>query len=135
MEYTLLLIKPDAVERNLIGHILERIENEGFKVINLRMEQMNRAKAEEFYSVHKEKDFFHGLVDYMVSGKTVGVLLQRENAVNHLRHFIGNTDPADAEKGTIRNQFGQTLRRNSVHASDCRISAEREIDVFFKEYK
>lgn len=133
MEKTLLLIKPDAVERNLIGAILAHIENKGFIVENIRIEQMGVEKAREFYSVHRGKPFFDGLVDYMISGKTVGIILRRENAVKYLRQVVGCTDPAEADKGTVRHEYGQTLRRNSVHASDCSESAQREINVFFKE--
>lgn len=133
MERTLLLIKPDAVERNLIGEILSLIEGKGFVVENMRMEKMSIQKARSFYSVHKDKPFFDGLVEYMTSGSTVGVILRRDNAVAFLRETVGRTNPAKARPGTVRHKYGQTLRRNSVHASDCKESAEREIKVFFKE--
>ncbi len=133
MEKTLLLIKPDAVERNLIGKILSIIENEGFEIIDIEMENISREKAETFYSVHKDRHFFSGLVDYIVSGKTVIVLLQRDDAILYLRKIVGRTNPINAVGGTIRNMFGQTLRRNSVHASDSKKSADYEIQIFFKE--
>ncbi len=133
MEKTLLLIKPDAVERNLIGKILSIIENEGFEIIDMEMENITREKAEAFYSVHKDRHFFSGLVDYIVSGKTVIVLLQRDDAILYLRKIVGRTNPINAVSGTIRNMFGQTLRRNSVHASDSKKSADYESQIFFKE--
>lgn len=130
-----MLIKPDAVSRHLIGAILSAVEREGFRIIDLKMEKMSREKATEFYSVHREKDFFRHLVNYMISGTTVGVILEREDAVRRLREVVGATDPEKAEDGTIRHMYGETYRRNSVHASDSKKSYLYESKVFFKEKK
>lgn len=130
---TLLLVKPDATERNLEDKILDIIRENGFKVIKTKREKMSREKAEHFYDVHKDKSFFNGLIDYMISGETLGVILESENAVEELRELIGDTDPGEADPASIRGRYGQTLRRNSVHGSDCNQSAKHEIEVFFKE--
>lgn len=130
---TLMLIKPDAIERRLAGKIISRIEEEGFSILAMRMEHFTEKRAKEFYIAHKDKDFYQGLTDYMISGPTIGLVLAKENAVEELRAVVGKTDPAKAAEGTIRHQYGVTLRKNSVHASDCVKSAEYEIGVFFKE--
>ncbi|MGE3062468.1 MAG: nucleoside-diphosphate kinase [bacterium] len=135
MERTLMLIKPDAVSRHLIGNILSIVEREGFRIVDLRMEKFSKNKAKLFYSVHKDKDFFMHLVNYMTSGKSVGVILERENAVYYLREVVGETDPAKAKEKTIRHLYGETYRRNSVHASDSRESYMYESRIFFKETK
>ncbi len=133
MSKTLLLIKPDATERNLIGKILSIVEEHGFKILKLKMEKMKKSKAKKFYIVHKDKDFYCGLVKYMISGYTVGAVLEKENAVEELRKLVGKTIPIEAKRGTIRRKFGITQRKNSVHASDCNKSARYEIKVFFEE--
>ena len=132
-ELTLLLIKPDAVERNLIGEILSRIEREKFKILNLKMAQLNVEDAKEFYQVHKDKPFFNDLIDFVSNGSVVAVLLKKENAVQDLRKLVGNTDPQKSEKRTIRFEFGLDITRNSVHASDSKESAEFEINFFFNQ--
>ncbi len=132
-ELTLLLIKPDAVERNLIGEILSRIEREKFKILDLKMVHLNVEDAERFYQVHKDKPFFNDLIDFVSNGFVVAALLKKENAVQDLRNFVGSTDPQKAEKGTIRSDFGLDVTRNSVHASDSEESAKFEIDFFFKK--
>lgn len=132
MSRTLMLIKPDAIERGLIGTIISIIEKEGFSILAMRMEHFTKDRAKAFYSVHKEKEFFEGLTDYMVSGPVIGLLLEKENAVEELRRIVGKTNPEKAAEGTIRAKFGVTLRKNSVHASDCEKSAVYEIGVFFE---
>uniref|UniRef100_A0A7C3J6G8 Nucleoside diphosphate kinase n=1 Tax=candidate division WOR-3 bacterium TaxID=2052148 RepID=A0A7C3J6G8_UNCW3 len=133
MERTLMLIKPDATKRNLVGKILSIVEDEGFKIVKIKSQKMSKSLAKEFYAVHRKKDFFKDLVDYMCSGLTVGVILERKNAINHLREIVGATDPKEAKEGTIRHLFGETFRRNSVHASDSKKSFLYEKKVFFKE--
>ncbi|MEO0237160.1 MAG: nucleoside-diphosphate kinase [candidate division WOR-3 bacterium] len=133
MERTLMLIKPDATRRNLVGKILSIVEEKGFKIVQIKSLKMTKKLAREFYKVHKKKEFFNDLVEYMCSGLTVGVILERENAVDHLREIVGSTDPKEAKKGTIRHTFGETFRRNSVHASDSKKSYIYEKKVFFKE--
>jgi len=131
-ERTFLLIKPDAVERNLIGEILKRVEDAGFKIIALKMGDLPRTQAEKFYQVHRGKHFFEKLIAYMSSGRVVAVLLQRENAVKKLRQLVGATDPKDAVKGTIRHDLALDGRRNSVHASDSSQNFEFESKFFFE---
>lgn len=131
MEKTLLIIKPDAVRRNLIGKIISMCEENGFKVLNIKMEKLTRKKAESFYKVHKGKDFFENLVNYITSGYVVAILLEKEKAIETLRELVGATDPKKAKKGTIRHLFGISITENSVHASDSKESFEYEVKHFF----
>ena len=131
MEKTFLMIKPDAVERNLIGEILKRVEDAGFKIIGLEMGELPRSRAEKFYQVHLGKPFFKKLVEYMCSGKVVAVMLERDNAVKKLRELVGATDPKEAKSGTIRHDLALDGRRNSVHASDSGLNVELESKFFF----
>ncbi len=131
-EKTLLIIKPDAVERNLIGKIIMMCEENGFVIKNIQMKKLEKEEAESFYAIHKEKEFFNKLVDYVTSGPIVAVLLERENAIEILRDLIGNTDPKKAKPGTIRFLFGLDITRNSVHASDSKESFEYEVKHFFE---
>ena len=126
-----MMIKPDAVERNLIGEILKRVEEDGFKIIDLKMAELTRSRAEEFYEVHRGKPFFEKLVDYMSTGKVVAVVLDGADAVKKLRELAGATDPKDAKKGTIRFDLALDGRRNSVHASDSARNAKFESKFFF----
>ena len=130
MEQTLLLIKPDAVERNLVGEILSRAERAGLKIRRLRMVRLTAAEAREFYKVHEGKPFFNGLVLRMSSGPIVAAVLQGEGAVERLADLVGPTDPAKAPSGTIRNEFGLSIEKNSVHRSDAPETAEEEIRWF-----
>jgi len=130
-EQTLLLIKPDAVERNLIGGILDRVEKKEFKIVDLKMVKLKAEDARRFYQVHQDKPFFNDLIDSVTSGSVVAVLLRKENGVEGLRRVVGKTDPQESEKGTIRHDLGLDVTRNSVHASDSKESAEFEIDFFF----
>jgi nucleoside-diphosphate kinase len=130
-ERTFLLIKPDAVERNLIGEILKRVEEAGFKIVDLKMGELPRTQAERFYQVHRGKHFFDKLIEYMMSGKVVAVLLERDDAVNRLREVIGATDPKEAKAGTIRRDLALDGRRNSVHASDSSENVDYESKFFF----
>jgi len=128
---TLLIIKPDAVERNLIGHIISRLEQARFKIVAMRMMPLSKEEAQEFYAVHKEKPFYHPLVEYMTSGPVVPMVLEKENAVEGLRTLVGATNPAEAACGTIRYEVGRDVEKNSVHASDSDETAAREISFFF----
>lgn len=129
---TLFMIKPDGVERNLTGRILARIEEAGFTVRGVSLQQMSRADAEEFYAVHKERPFFPDLVSYMTSGPIVVCVLEHENAVQHLRDTIGATDPAEAAPGTIRKEFGVSKQMNSCHGSDSPENGQIEIAYWVK---
>ena len=130
-ERTLFIIKPDATARHLTGEILRRIESAGFHIAALQMRHLTTDEALKFYDVHKDKEFYHPLVEFMTSGACVAAVLEHENAVEQLRKIVGKTDPAEAEAGTIRYDFGETIRRNSVHASDSQESAQKEIEFFF----
>jgi len=130
---TLLLIKPDAVKRNLIGEIVSRVEGAKFKIMALKMVRLGAEDADKFYQVHREKPFFNDLIQSITSGDVVVVLLEKENAVQDLRRLVGNTDPRESEKGTIRSDLGLDVTRNSVHASDSNETAKFEIDFFFAE--
>ena len=130
-ENTLLMVKPDAVAKNAIGDILQRLEAEGFVIREMRMNHLTREQAEAFYEVHKERPFYGELVDFMTSGQSVQVALERENAVAHLRDFIGETDSTKAAPGTIRAEFGTDIQCNAVHASDSNENAAKEIAFYF----
>lgn len=131
MSRTLLIIKPDAVERNLIGHIISRLEQARFKIVAMRMVPLSKEEAREFYAVHKEKPFYHPLVEYMTSGPVIAMVLEKDDAVEDLRTLVGATNPAEAACGTIRYEVGQDVEKNSVHASDSDENAAREISFFF----
>ena len=131
LEQTLLMIKPDAVERQLIGKIITRIESAGYRIMNIRMIRMDEAEAEAFYAVHREQYFFRPLIEYMTSGSCVPMILEGPDVISGLRDLVGSTDPAEAAPGTIRKDFALDGRRNSVHASDSAETAMREIAFFF----
>ena len=133
MERTLLIIKPDAVARNAIGEILRRLEGEGFAIRELQMTRLTPDRASSFYEVHKERPFYDALVEFMTSGPVVPTVLEREEAVPHLRQFIGATDSTQAAEGTIRREFGTDVQCNAVHSSDSPENAAREIAFFFGE--
>jgi nucleoside-diphosphate kinase len=130
-ERTLLIVKPDAVAKNAVGAILMRLEAEGFVIRALRMERLTQERARAFYAVHKERPFYGDLVAFMTSGPAVPAVLERDNAVAHLRQFIGQTDSRKAAPGTIRAEFGTDVQCNAVHASDSPQNATREIGFFF----
>ncbi len=131
MEQTFAIIKPDAVARNIIGKILERIESAGFTIIGMKKICLSRSQAEGFYHVHRERPFFADLCSYMASGPVVVLALQKENAIADWRLLMGATNPANAADGTIRKEFGLSLGENSVHGSDAPESASFEISYFF----
>ncbi len=131
MEKTLLIIKPDATRRNLIGHIISRLEKAGFEIVEMRMERLTPAKAQKFYAVHEGKPFLDSLVEFMSSGPVVPILLRKQNAVADLRTLIGATDPAKAPCGTLRQEIALNIQENSVHASDSPENAAVEIAFFF----
>ena len=132
-ERTFSIIKPDAVKRNLIGAILTRFEQNGFKIIASKMVRLTREQAEGFYAEHQGKEFFAPLVDYMMSSPIVVSVLEKENAVKDYRTLIGTTNPETAEEGTIRKDFALSQRENSVHGSDSIENANREIAYFFTD--
>ncbi len=132
MSRTLLIIKPDATERNLIGHVISRLEKARFKIVGMQMLQLTKERAEGFYAVHKERPFFNSLVAFMTSGPVVPMVLEKENAVADLRTLMGATNPEEAPCGTIRNEIGLNIEKNSVHGSDSDDNAKIEISYFFE---
>ena len=133
MERTLVLIKPDAVSRKLIGRIITVYEQKGLNITALKMVQPTKATAEEHYIEHKDKPFFTELVNFLTSGKLCALIIEGENVVRLVRKINGATDPAEAELGTIRGQFAVSKSENIVHASDSVESAAREIKIWFPE--
>ncbi|MBI4409177.1 MAG: nucleoside-diphosphate kinase [Gemmatimonadetes bacterium] len=131
MEYTLAIIKPDAVGRHLAGRILAHLEEDGFRIRGLRMLRLAEAQAREFYAVHRGRPFYEPLVRFMTSGPCIPVLLERQDAVARLRVVIGATDPKEAEPGTVRALYAESKERNAIHASDALETAEREARFFF----
>jgi nucleoside-diphosphate kinase len=133
MEKTLSIIKPDAVERNLIGQIVSIFEKNYLTIHSIKKITLSKKMAEDFYFVHKARPFFNDLCTYMCSGPVVVMVLEGDNAVIKNREIMGATNPKDASKGTIRNLYGISLDKNSVHGSDSKENAKIEIDFFFKE--
>ena len=133
MESTLMIVKPDAVGKNAIGQIIARVEGEGFVVRQLQMVQLSVERAGQFYHVHHDKPFYGELVEFMTSGPAVPMVLERDNAVAHLRDFIGPTNSNEAPAGTIRGDFGTDVQCNAVHASDSLENAAIEIAFYFGE--
>jgi len=133
LERTFSIIKPDATRRNLTGEIVARFEKNNLRVIASKRIQMSKSQAEGFYAVHKERPFFNDLVAFMVSGPVVVQVLEGENAVLKNREIMGATNPADADAGTIRKDFAESIEANSVHGSDAPETAAEEIAYFFSD--
>lgn len=128
---TLAILKPDCVKKNLIGKVITKIQDAGFKVIALKMVRLTDDSAKGFYEVHKERPFYTDLVTYMISGPCVPIALEKENAVEDFRMLIGATDPTKAAEGTIRKLFADSIQENIVHGSDSDENAAKEISHFF----
>ena len=133
IEWTLLIIKLDGVEKNLIGEIYGRFEKAGLQVIAAKMLHLDRRKAEGFYAVHSERPFFNDLVSYMISGPVIVQVLEGEDAISRHRELMGATNPAEADPGTIRADFAASIEENAVHGSDGPDTAAQEISFFFAE--
>ena len=131
MNRTLALIKPDAVERNLIGNIITVIENDGFTIKDMKLMKMTVPVAKKFYACHEGKPFFEKLIKYMTSGKIVALVLEKNDAVTSYRDLIGSTDPQTANEGTIRKLYAIDKSYNSVHGSDSDENASKEISIIF----
>ena len=131
-EKTLAIIKPDAVKKNLIGKIIQRIEEEGFTIAAMKLLHLTKEEAQGFYVVHKDKPFYDSLTDFMSSGRIVAMILERDDAIGTWRRVMGATDPAKADPGTIRRLFGFSVERNATHGSDAPDTAAWETDYFFK---
>jgi len=133
IEKTLSIIKPDALEKGIIGRIISRFEAEGLKPMALKMKHLSRREAEGFYAEHKGKPFFEGLVDFMTSGPCIVMVLEGENAIVRNRTIMGATNPEKAEPGTLRREFATSMNVNTVHGSDSPTSAAREVAYFFSQ--
>ena len=133
MERTFIAIKPDGVQRGLVGEIIQRFESKGFKLVGLKQLQVSRALAEEHYGEHKEKPFFAGLVDFITSSPVVAMVWEGKEVVASARKMIGATNPLSSEPGTIRGDFGIDIGRNIIHGSDAVETAQREIALWFND--
>ncbi|MCQ4153162.1 MAG: nucleoside-diphosphate kinase [Archaeoglobi archaeon] len=133
MERTFVMVKPDGVQRGLIGEIISRLERKGLKIVAMKMLRISKELAQEHYAEHRAKPFFSSLVGYITSAPVVAMVVEGKNAVKVVRKLVGATNPSEAEPGTIRGDFGLDLGRNVVHASDSVMSADREIRLFFRE--
>lgn len=140
MEKTFVYLKPNTIQRQLSGEVISRFEKRGLKIVAMKMFKMSKELAEELYEEHRGKDFFEPLIKFVTSSPVIAMIFEGTNAVERVRHTIGATDPLKANGGTIRGDFGVTVRKNLVHASDSVESAEREMKIFFSsdeliEYK
>ena len=131
MERSLVLIKPDAIQRGLAGEIISRLEKKGLKIVAMKMLHMDKNLAQRHYAVHKGKAFFDDLVNFITSSPIIAIVFQGKNAVEIIRQMMGETDPAKASSGTIRGDFGIDIGHNLVHGSDSLENAVKEIDLFF----
>lgn len=131
-ERTFVAIKPDAVKRGLIGRIIKRIENKGYKIIGLKMLKVTKELAEKHYEEHVGKPFYNRLINYITSGPIIAMVLQGDNTIVGVRKLMGSTRPTEAEVGTLRADFAQTTEFNVVHGSDSVESAKQEIDLYFR---
>ena len=133
MERTFLMVKPDGVQRNLVGEIIRRLETKGFTLVGLKLMNVSRELAEQHYAVHKERPFFPGLVEFIISGPVVAMVWEGNGVIASARKMIGATNPLSAEPGTIRGDYGVTVGRNLIHGSDAPETAQSEISLWFKE--
>ncbi|GIN85663.1 nucleoside diphosphate kinase [Heyndrickxia sporothermodurans] len=133
MEKTFLMVKPDGVQRELIGEIVSRFEKKGFQLVGAKLMNVSKETAEKHYAEHKERPFFGELVDFITSSPVFAMVWQGENVIATARQMMGSTNPKDAAPGTIRGDFGVTVGKNIIHGSDSPESAVREIGIFFKE--
>ena len=133
IERTFSIIKPDATKRNLTGKIIDRFDSNGLRIVASKRIHMTREQAGEFYGVHKERPFYNDLVDFMISGPVVVQVLEGENAIAKNREIMGATNPAEADEGTIRKDFAESIDANSVHGSDAPETAAEEIKFFFSD--
>ncbi|MEO0768484.1 MAG: nucleoside-diphosphate kinase [Cyanobacteria bacterium J06649_4] len=131
MEKSFIMIKPDGVQRGLVGDIISRFETKGFKLVGLKQMSVSRELAESHYAVHKERPFFKGLVDYIISAPVVAMVWEGEGVIASARKLIGATNPLESEPGTIRGDYGITIGRNIIHGSDAPETAESEIKLWF----
>lgn len=133
MESTFVMVKPDGVQRGLIGEVIQRFEKKGLRVVATKMLDVTKERAAEHYAEHEGKEFYEPLMDYITSGPVVVMALKGDSAISLVRKMVGKTDPKEADPGTIRGDFGIDVGRNIIHASDSEQSAERELGLFFSE--
>ncbi len=132
-ERTLVLLKPDAINRRLCGEIISRFERKGLKIVAMKMLWMSREMAEKHYEVHKGKDFYESLLDYITSSPIIAMAIEGDNAISVVRKMMGKTNGMEAEPGTIRGDYSLSIQNNLVHGSDSEESAKREISLFFRD--
>lgn len=133
VEQTLTILKPDCVRKELIGEVTRRIQEAGFRIVAMKMTRLTKATAGGFYAVHKERPFYDELCEFMSSGPCVPMILEKENAIEDFRAFIGATDPSEAEEGTIRADFADSVGENIIHGSDSVENGKKEANFFFSE--
>lgn len=131
MQTTFLMVKPDGVQRGLVGEVIKRLEDRGLRLTAMKMMTIEQERAEEHYAEHEGKDFYQPLLEYITSGPVVAMAVEGKDAISMVRKMVGATDPHEANPGTIRGDFGIEIGRNIVHAADSPESAERELDIFF----
>jgi nucleoside-diphosphate kinase len=131
LERTLAIIKPDAVRKNAIGSIIEQLEKNSFRILAMKILEISKRQAEQFYAVHAQRPFYNSLTNFMSSGPIVVLALERANAVADLRKLMGATNPADAAEGTIRKKWATSIEQNAIHGSDAEESARYELSYFF----
>lgn len=135
LQRTLTIIKPDAVRKNGIGDIIEQFEKNHFRILCMKMLQINKHQAEQFYAVHAGKPFYESLTNFMSEGPIVALALEKENAIADLRKLMGATNPANAEEGTIRKKWATNIEHNAIHGSDAEDTARFELSFFFAGYE
>lgn len=135
MQKTFVMIKPDGVKKNIVGEVIKRFESKGLKVIGLKLLQLSKEKAEELYSIHRERPFFESLVNFVISEPVVVMVLTGEDVIKIVRETMGATNPKEAVPGTIRADFAEEIEKNIVHGSDSEESVLREIPIFFSQYE
>jgi len=135
LQRTLTIVKPDAVAKNAIGDIIEQFEKQQFRILAMKMLQINKHQAEQFYAVHAGKPFYESLTNFMSSGPVVVLALEKENAIADLRKLMGATNPANAEEGTIRKKWASNIEHNAIHGSDAEDTARFELSYFFAGYE
>lgn len=135
LQRTFTIIKPDAVKRGAIGDIIEQFEKQGFRILAMKMLEISKSQAEQFYAVHAARPFYGSLTEFMSSGPIVALALEKENAIADLRKLMGATDPAKAEEGTIRKKWATNIEFNAIHGSDAEDTARFELSFFFAGYE
>ncbi len=135
IEQTLLLIKPDAFKKRIIGKIITQVEQEGFNIAEISLKSLTQEEAEALYEVHRGKDFFEPLISFIREAPVIALVLERKGAIGHLRKIIGKTNPDEAAPQTIRALYGTSIRRNVVHAAESREAFEKEVRIFFPDFR